>query len=54
MWRELHDAFKVIGFDDSDVTDIFHLLAVILHIGNTTFDGGCQDLIVLSECAVQA
>ncbi|AET41516.1 myosin 1 Ecym_8231 [Eremothecium cymbalariae DBVPG len=36
-FRELLAAFKVVGFSEDDVTDIFKCIAIILHIGNVQF-----------------
>eukprot|EP00117_Sycon_ciliatum_P039252 scpid6017/ scgid4248/ Myosin-IIIa len=39
FFKEVTDAMKVVGFDDEDYTNIFNLLAAILHLGQLNFTG---------------
>ena len=39
----MNDAFKTLDFTSSEVSDIYHVLAAILHIGNLTFESMGDD-----------
>lgn len=39
MYNELMEAFEVLGFEESQTSEIFKIIALVLHLGNIEFSG---------------
>ncbi|TPX37698.1 hypothetical protein SmJEL517_g00731 [Synchytrium microbalum] len=44
-FKEVRDAMKSVGLGQTEITDILHLLAGVLHIGNLEFTDGSKDVL---------
>lgn len=48
-YRQLEDSFKVMGFSDEDIENIFKGLAIILHLGNIDFSNWKSEQATFSD-----
>lgn len=49
MYRELTDCMGIVGFEQQEVSDLFHLLSAVLHTGDVEFGGDDEAYIVSAD-----